>query len=155
MLLDQTQQDLLIESLHRVLVANGVINPTMSVALPMLVHIADEFVASKKPCKSVENFVSDENNLTCDCSICALEEPAELELIRRSLNESDSDLVKRVRKDVLKLTQIEAVDLLSGGGHNAFSRYEKGTTPVPKPLLQLMRLLSVKPDLIDIIKEQQ
>lgn len=106
-------------------------------------------------CKSVENFVSSESNLTCDCANCALEKTAELELARRALKESDSEFVKRVRKDVLKLTQLEAVELLSGGGHNAFSRYEKGVTAVPKPLLQLLRLLSAKPDLLDIIKEQQ
>lgn len=155
MLLDKNQQDMLIAALHGMLVADGVVNPSMSVALPMLIHIANEYIASKKPCKSVDNFMSDENNLKCDCSTCALEDPAERELMRRALKEPDNEFVKRVRKDVLNLTQIEAVDLLSGGGHNAVSRYEKGTTPVPKPLMQLMRLLSVKPELIDIIKEQQ
>ena len=33
--------------------------------------------------------------------------------------------MKRIRRK-LHLTQKEAVKLLSGGGHNAFSRYERG-----------------------------
>ncbi|WP_322265795.1 type II TA system antitoxin MqsA family protein [Pseudomonas asiatica] len=68
--------------------------------------------------------------------------------IRRNAN-----LVRHVRKDVLNLTQKDAVNLLSGGGHNAFSRYEKGLTPVPKPLMVLIKLLEKNPNLLDDIKK--
>jgi hypothetical protein len=155
MLLDKNQQDMLIEALHGMLVADGVVNPSMSVALPMLIHIANEYIASKKPCKSVDNFMSDENNLKCDCSICGLEETAELELIRRSLELPDHIFMKKVRRDVLKMSEDDLQALLIGNGSNALGRIETGLVPTPKPLMQLMRLLSVKPELIDIIKEQQ
>src|SRR5689334_11761868 len=46
--------------------------------------------------------------------------------------------MKRIRRK-LHLTQKEAVKLLSGGGHNAFSRYERGELAPPQPLFTLMR----------------
>ena len=55
--------------------------------------------------------------------------------------------MKRIRRK-LHLTQKEAVDLLSGGGHNAFSRYERGELLAPKPLVLLMRLLDRHPHLL-------
>ncbi len=55
--------------------------------------------------------------------------------------------MKRIRRK-LHLTQKEAVQLLSGGGHNAFSRYERGELMAPKPLVLLMRLLDRHPDLL-------
>jgi HTH-type transcriptional regulator/antitoxin MqsA len=55
--------------------------------------------------------------------------------------------MKRIRRK-LHLTQKEAVNLLSGGGHNAFSRYERGELLAPKPLVLLMRLLDRHPHLL-------
>lgn len=55
--------------------------------------------------------------------------------------------MKRIRRK-LHLTQKEAVNLLSGGGHNAFSRYERGELFAPKPLVLLMRLLDRHPHLL-------
>ncbi|KIF62702.1 transcriptional regulator [Pseudomonas fluorescens] len=55
--------------------------------------------------------------------------------------------MKRIRRK-LHLTQKEAVKLLSGGGHNAFSRYERGELPPPQPLFNLMRLLDRHPHLL-------
>ncbi|WP_338479696.1 type II toxin-antitoxin system MqsA family antitoxin [Pseudomonas trivialis] len=55
--------------------------------------------------------------------------------------------MKRIRRK-LHLTQKEAVELLSGGGHNAFSRYERGELLAPKPLVLLMRLLDRHPHLL-------
>ena len=55
--------------------------------------------------------------------------------------------MKRIRRK-LHLTQKEAVELLSGGGHNAFSRYERGELLPPKPLVLLMRLLDRYPHLL-------
>ncbi|MCJ8206331.1 type II TA system antitoxin MqsA family protein [Pseudomonas sp. RGM2987] len=55
--------------------------------------------------------------------------------------------LKRVRRK-LHLSQKEAVALLSGGGHNAFSRYERGEVLPPKALMLLMRLLDRYPHLL-------
>lgn len=59
--------------------------------------------------------------------------------------------MKRTRRK-LHLTQKEAVELLSGGGHNAFSRYERGELLPPKPLVLLMRLLDRHPHLLEDAK---
>jgi HTH-type transcriptional regulator/antitoxin MqsA len=55
--------------------------------------------------------------------------------------------MKRIRRK-LHLTQKDAVRLLSGGGHNAFSRYERGELAPPQPLFMLMRLLDRHPHLM-------
>ncbi|MCY1457746.1 Antitoxin MqsA [compost metagenome] len=65
----------------------------------------------------------------------------------------NANLIRHVRKDILNLTQKDAVHLLSGGGHNAFSRYEKGLTPAPKPLMVLIKLLQKNPNLLDEVKK--
>lgn len=56
------------------------------------------------------------------------------------------DEIKIVR-ETLHLTQQKASENF-GGGINAFSRYERGETPIPKPLSQLLRLLYSRPDLL-------
>ncbi|MBZ9781440.1 type II toxin-antitoxin system MqsA family antitoxin [Pseudomonas sp. REP124] len=55
--------------------------------------------------------------------------------------------MKQIRRK-LNLSQKEAVLLLSGGGHNAFSRYERGEVLAPKTLVLLMRLLDRYPHLL-------
>lgn len=55
--------------------------------------------------------------------------------------------MKRIRRK-LHLTQKEAVRILIGRGHNAFSRYERAETFPPEPLLTLMRLLDKHPHLL-------
>ncbi|WP_201194206.1 type II toxin-antitoxin system MqsA family antitoxin [Pseudomonas fluorescens] len=55
--------------------------------------------------------------------------------------------VRRIRRK-LQLTQKDAVKWLSGGGHNAFSRYERGELAPPQPLFILMRLLDRHPHLL-------
>ncbi|WP_137803841.1 type II toxin-antitoxin system MqsA family antitoxin [Pseudomonas sp. G(2018)] len=55
--------------------------------------------------------------------------------------------MRRIRRK-LHLTQKDAVKLLSGGGHNAFSRYERGELAPPQPLFTLMRLLDRHPHLL-------
>ncbi|WP_347904288.1 type II toxin-antitoxin system MqsA family antitoxin [Pseudomonas purpurea] len=55
--------------------------------------------------------------------------------------------MKRIRRK-LHLTQKEAVKLLSGGGHNTFSRYERAELAPPQPLFMLMRLLDRHPHLM-------
>lgn len=54
--------------------------------------------------------------------------------------------VKAIREK-LHLTQQRACDIF-GGGVNAFSRYERGETPVPKPLSLLLLLLCIHPHLL-------
>jgi HTH-type transcriptional regulator/antitoxin MqsA len=57
------------------------------------------------------------------------------------------DDIKRIREK-LKLSQKNA-SVIFGGGVNAFSRYERGETPIPKPLSQLLQLLNRHPSLLD------
>lgn len=56
--------------------------------------------------------------------------------------------IRRIRKK-LGLTQKEMVGRISGGGHNAVSRYEKAEVPIPTPLWVLIRLLDKHPELLD------
>ena len=58
-----------------------------------------------------------------------------------------ADEMKRIRRK-LHFTQKSAVQWLSGGGHNAFSRYERAEVEPPKPLFVLMRLLDRHPELV-------
>ncbi|MCX7174444.1 MAG: type II toxin-antitoxin system MqsA family antitoxin [Proteobacteria bacterium] len=54
--------------------------------------------------------------------------------------------IRRIRK-TLKLTQIEASRLV-GIGKIAFSRYERGETQAPMPLVKLLRLVDQHPELM-------
>jgi HTH-type transcriptional regulator/antitoxin MqsA len=63
------------------------------------------------------------------------------------------DDIKNIRDKKLHLTQQEAAELF-GGGVNAFSRYERGETPIPKPLSQLLKLLKNHPNLLYEIKNK-
>jgi HTH-type transcriptional regulator/antitoxin MqsA len=61
------------------------------------------------------------------------------------------DKIKQIREE-LKLTQLNASDIF-GGGVNAFSRYERGETPIPRPLSQLLFLLKNHPNLLSEISK--
>ena len=61
----------------------------------------------------------------------------------------DSSFILGVRNK-LKLTQAEA-NKIFGGGPNAFSRYETGKALPSKPLIQLLRLLDRRPELLEEI----
>ncbi|WP_293368015.1 type II TA system antitoxin MqsA family protein [Nevskia sp.] len=52
----------------------------------------------------------------------------------------------RVRRK-LKLTQADAAEL-TGGGHNAFSRYERGEAKPMAAVVNLFRLLDKHPELL-------
>lgn len=67
-------------------------------------------------------------------------------LLSDSLQIMGSEM-KRIRRK-LHLTQKNAVRLISGGGHNAFSRYERGELAPPQPLFTLMCLLDLHPHLL-------
>jgi len=58
--------------------------------------------------------------------------------------------IRRIRKR-LKLTQGELATLF-GVGKVAFSRYERGETRPPAPLVKLLRLLERHPELLDELK---
>ena len=58
----------------------------------------------------------------------------------------DGEELRRIRKH-LGLTQEQAAKL-TGGGHNAFSRYERGEVPPMPAVLNLFRLLDKHPDLL-------
>lgn len=58
----------------------------------------------------------------------------------------------RTRKK-LKLTQQQAAEL-TGGGHNAFSRYERGEVKPSPAVVNLFRLLANHPELLKEIRGQ-
>ncbi|MGG5290571.1 type II TA system antitoxin MqsA family protein [Pseudomonas shirazensis] len=58
--------------------------------------------------------------------------------------------IRHVRSN-LKITQRVAAEKISGGGHNAFSRYEKAEVAPAKSLILLIYLLDKYPNLINDI----
>ena len=65
------------------------------------------------------------------------------------IDAKDAAELLRIRKK-LKLTQQEAA-LLTGGGRNAFSRYERGKAKPLQSVTNLFKLLDNHPDLLDEI----
>ena len=61
--------------------------------------------------------------------------------------------IRRIRNK-LNLVQKKAAELF-GGGHNAFSRYERGLARQPKATDTLLRLLDWHPELLEEIKNKQ
>ena len=61
--------------------------------------------------------------------------------------------LRSIRKR-LKLTQQQAADLF-GGGANAFSDYERGTTRPARSTVLLLHLLDHHPELLQELREQQ
>lgn len=70
-------------------------------------------------------------------------------LVRSVRGNVGSD-IRRIRKK-LKLTQQDIAKLF-GIGKVAFSRYERGETRPPAPLVKLLRIVEKHPDLIDEIQ---
>jgi HTH-type transcriptional regulator/antitoxin MqsA len=60
--------------------------------------------------------------------------------------------LRRIRRK-LKLTQAEAAQL-TGGGHNGFSRYEKGLTQPLPAVINLFRLLDRHPEMLGELRRQ-
>jgi HTH-type transcriptional regulator/antitoxin MqsA len=58
--------------------------------------------------------------------------------------------LRRIRKK-LRINQIEA-SRLTGGGHNAFSRYETGKVAPPPAVMNLFRLLDRHPESIEVLR---
>ena len=67
------------------------------------------------------------------------------ELITKAHEHQQAE-IRRIRKN-LGLTQVEAGQLV-GVGKVAFSRYERGETQAPGPLVKLLRLVDRHPELV-------
>ena len=101
--------------------------------------------------KQVE-FVIEQPAQWCDACgegvIDAKDSNAVLHLIQEEKARIDGLLTPHEVRDVrkkLKLTQKQAANIF-GGGVNAFSRYERGKLPVPRPLSQLLTVLRNHPN---------
>jgi HTH-type transcriptional regulator/antitoxin MqsA len=75
---------------------------------------------------------------------------AQAALLRAIKGDISAD-IRRIRKS-LKLTQTELAEAF-GVGKVAFSRYERGETRPPTPLVKLLKLVERHPDLLTEIKE--
>jgi len=69
--------------------------------------------------------------------------------VAREIDAKAAAELLRIRKK-LKLTQQEAA-MLTGGGRNAFSRYERGKAKPLQSVTNLFKLLDNHPDLLDEI----
>ena len=70
-----------------------------------------------------------------------------IQLIAADIDAKEAAELARIRKK-LKLTQLEAARL-TGGGPNAFSRYERGKAKPLPAVTNLFRLLDHHPELLD------
>lgn len=70
-----------------------------------------------------------------------------LEKLNERAKERDAALLVHVRKR-LKLTQKQAAEL-TGGGHNAFSRYERGEAVPMRAVVNLFKILDKHPELVN------
>jgi len=70
---------------------------------------------------------------------------AQTAIIRTVKGDVSAD-IRRIRKN-LKLTQTELSEVV-GIGKVAFSRYERGETRPPNPLIKLLKLVEKHPDLL-------
>ena len=93
------------------------------------------------------------------CAQCAevyLDEASQARYVQASdarvlaLREQEQKMLVRVRKK-LGLTQQQAAQL-TGGGHNAFSRYERGQARPLPAVVNLFKLLDKHPDLLAELK---
>ena len=78
------------------------------------------------------------------------------EAIKQCAKEIDARVtveLSRIRKK-LKLTQQEAA-LLTGGGRNAFSRYEHGKAKPLQSVINLFKILDKHPNLLDEVTPEQ
>ncbi|MFM9966782.1 MAG: type II toxin-antitoxin system MqsA family antitoxin [Burkholderiales bacterium] len=72
---------------------------------------------------------------------------AAIKRIAEEIDAREAGELSRIRKK-LKLTQVEAARI-TGGGPNAFSRYERGKTRPLPAVTNLFRLLDRHPELLD------
>lgn len=70
-----------------------------------------------------------------------------------SVDREEAAELARIRKK-LGLSQKEAA-MIAGGGHNAFSRYERGEVKPVAAVVNLFRLLDRHPDLLNELKKRK
>jgi len=75
---------------------------------------------------------------------------AQAALLRAVKSDLSTD-IRRIRKN-LKLTQAE-LSKVFGVGKLVFSRYERGKTQPPAPLVKLLKLVERHPDLMNEVRE--
>ncbi|MHA7874011.1 type II TA system antitoxin MqsA family protein [Roseivivax sp.] len=73
------------------------------------------------------------------------------EAVFQELKKDYGERVRMIRK-ALKLTQVEAGQLI-GGGPRAFQKYEKGVMPPSEAAVGLLEVLYRAPEMIGILKE--
>jgi HTH-type transcriptional regulator / antitoxin MqsA len=73
-----------------------------------------------------------------------------LDVFMMSVDREEAAELGRIRKK-LKLTQKDA-SVITGGGHNAFSRYERGEARPLPAVVKLLRLLDRHPELLKEIR---
>ncbi|WP_095126663.1 type II toxin-antitoxin system MqsA family antitoxin, partial [Pseudomonas sp. Irchel s3a12] len=110
---------------------------------PASSHFPVENLSGEKCLKCGEEVFSPESNRKITAAI------------NDASRKKNAAFIKNVRKNKIGITQGEAVKILSGGGHNAFSRYENAEVPIPKPLLVLMHVLDKEPHLYEQIKKMR
>ncbi len=79
------------------------------------------------------------------------QEEANWQRFRDKVDTEEAADLARIRKK-LKLTQREAARI-AGGGHNAFSRYERGESKPVQAVLNLFKLLDRHPELLKDLGE--
>lgn len=80
-------------------------------------------------------------------------EEANWKAFRDKVDSEEVAELARIRKK-LKLTQKEAAQI-TGGGHNAFSRYERGEAKPIQAVLNLFKLLDHHPDLLNELRNNR
>lgn len=81
------------------------------------------------------------------------QEEAAWKTFRDKVDTDEAAELARIRKK-LKLTQQEAAKI-AGGGHNAFSRYERGEAKPVQAVINLFKLLDHHPDLLRELRNMQ
>ena len=93
--------------------------------------------------------------LVCGEAVLSAEDMAVTEKLlvefMKQVDQSQAEELNRIRKK-LNLTQKQAASL-TGGGHNAFSRYERGEAKPLPAIVHLFRLLGRHPELLDEIRK--
>lgn len=79
------------------------------------------------------------------------QEEAAWKAFRDQVDASEAADLARIRKK-LRLTQQEAARI-TGGGHNAFSRYERGEAKPVQAVINLFKLLDHHPDLLHELRD--
>ncbi len=75
-----------------------------------------------------------------------------MDVLSTEIQREDAEMLRRVRLK-LGLTQAEAA-ALTGGGHNAFSRYERGEARPLQAVINLFRLLDRDPALLEVFSDR-